>query len=173
MTKKDIIPAAYIGVHGDTHRVRVPVTRIWIRRVEGPLDSLGEWTFTNWHDANWKLQMNAKTVPEGGCYDKHDFTVTFADGFEYKGRYDLRNGEIVDIAAQIRAMLTWIVENERAADIFDADEQAEAASRLVTHDLQQLEPSPAPEDWPVLRDYRQAPVEQGEPALNLKVYGLA
>lgn len=34
-----------------------------------------------------------RTAPEGGCYDKTDFLITWEDGSQYKGRIDLQGFE--------------------------------------------------------------------------------
>lgn len=44
-----------------------------------------------WEEADGLLREIAYTAPHGGAYHKTDFTIVFADGEEYKGRYDVQN----------------------------------------------------------------------------------
>jgi hypothetical protein len=45
---------------------------------------------TRWIETDWVLKAWAKTAPEGGGYDKCDFTITYDDGETYSGRFDLQ-----------------------------------------------------------------------------------
>ena len=74
-------------------KLEIPVKEIWIERVEGPIGNLSQdqretkvKTFT---EADAFLRKQAETAGNFG-YDKTDFKVTWKDGSEYKGRYDLQ-----------------------------------------------------------------------------------
>ncbi len=87
---------------------KTPVTEICIRRIEGRigLDSFDPVTVTTWAEANATLRAWARTAPgPGQGYDKCDFTVTWADGETYNGRYDLegQETETADLAAHVLA----------------------------------------------------------------------
>ncbi|QNK01727.1 hypothetical protein [Dyella telluris] len=65
------------------------------------------WTVTSWEDAKARLRQIAGFAPKDGSYDKTDFTVVFADGEEYKGRFDVHHheyhgGEPLDLAQHMR-----------------------------------------------------------------------
>jgi len=169
-----IIPAAYIGIDGERYRVRVPVRTIWLSRAEGPSAQCRDWTFKSYASANTRLARNAFSAPEGGAYDKHDFEIVFADGARYRGRYDLSREETnPSIGAHARQYLSWIASDPQAEALFGADDRRGAAEFLETHDFDQHVPAAAPENWPVLRDYRSDPCVAGEVPLARHVYGLA
>jgi hypothetical protein len=70
----------------------IPAVSILLNRAEGPSRECGEKTFTGpdcWQQAHRQLRNWSYSAPKGGGYDKTDFTVTFADGNEYEGRFDL------------------------------------------------------------------------------------
>jgi hypothetical protein len=73
---------------------RIPVTRIWLHRAEGPTKDVGERTVTSYEAADSQLRKWARTAPkEGRGYDKTDFQVEWADGETYEGRYDLKHDD--------------------------------------------------------------------------------
>lgn len=89
---------------------RVNVQKISITRAEGPVESTPE---TVEADSFKRIDIQlfewSKTAPKGGAYDKCDFTVTFEDGTEYNGRYDLKHftetqdeGSVINLAKRIR-----------------------------------------------------------------------
>jgi hypothetical protein len=85
---------------------KIPVKTIRIQRAEGRigLDSFDPVTVTTWAEANAILRSWARTAPgPGQGYHKCDFTVTWADGETYNGRYDLegRETETADLEAHI------------------------------------------------------------------------
>jgi len=68
----------------------VPVKEIWLYRAEGPInEATREITTNSFAKADEFLQEQAKTASNYG-YDKTDFKVTWEDGSEYEGRYDLK-----------------------------------------------------------------------------------
>ena len=150
--------AAYLGVDGTAYRILVPVRKIWLARAEGPSELCRDWTFTRWHDASWQLMGNARTAPEGGAYDKHDFTATFADGFTWRGRFDLRREmSWPRLEDHIRDHLTFLADNRAAQALCDSqgayDEmRAEARRVLATYELGQGGVI-APSHWPIVHDY--------------------
>lgn len=50
---------------------------------------VGTWATDVWTRANAILASWSHTAPRSGGYDKCDFKVTYEDGEEYEGRYDL------------------------------------------------------------------------------------
>lgn len=150
---------AYIGVDGARYRNLVPVRRILLHRVEGPTELCRPMEqFTNWHDANWQLMVNAKTAPAGGGYDRHDFTVEFADGFTYRGRFYLeRCMTWPRLEDHVREHLQFLARDPRVEEIFRGrtlrQTRENATFALETYDLRQG-PVPAPDWWFVVRDYR-------------------
>lgn len=166
-----VIPAAYVGVTGERFRVRVPVQEIKLKRLEGVIDPT-EHSFNNWHGASWFLATQAKMAPANGCYDKFRFSATWANGFEYCGRFDLVR-EIVwpSIENHIQGTLRWML--DAGAHLVKADDQRTAKFMLEALDLGQAEPSPAPQNWAVIRDYQERSAQLGEPSISDVVYGLA
>jgi len=71
---------------------KIAVTKIEITRDEGPTALCGKKrTFKNFAACERWLGSQASTFPKSGGYDKHDFTVTFADGRTYSGRFDAKS----------------------------------------------------------------------------------
>lgn len=146
---------AYIGVDGVRHRVLVPVRHIWLNRAEGPSELCVEKAFKNWHDASWQLTRNAQTAPKGGAYDKHDFIATFADGWAYHGRFDLKfEMQWPQIEAHILNYLVFIADNPRGTSLYSDEERVHARAASQTYELGQ-NAVPAPDDWEVIWDYRK------------------
>lgn len=50
-----------------------------------------EFTVDSFKEANANLAHLSMFAPKGGAYNKCDFTITFEDGEEYTGRYDLKH----------------------------------------------------------------------------------
>lgn len=68
------------------------VKTIEITRVEGPSYLCGiTKTFDSFKDARTWLYSQSSTFPKGGCYDKHDFKITFTDDETYSGRLDCKH----------------------------------------------------------------------------------
>lgn len=44
-----------------------------------------------WSAARKWLHSQSATFPAAGGYDKHDFSITFADGYVYEGRLDCQH----------------------------------------------------------------------------------
>jgi hypothetical protein len=172
--KREIIPAAYIGVGGEKYRVRVPVVSVFLERAEGPTELCRSWDFTSLHQADMQLRRNTPTAPKGGGYDKHDFVVIWADGQTYKGRYDLSGDEHnPSIGSHIYTFLTWIASDPKAESLYSAEDRKGAGEMAVSHDLDQLRATLAPDDWPVVRDYSKNPIMDGERPLERVVYDTA
>jgi hypothetical protein len=153
---------AYIGVNGERYRILVPVRHIWIERAEGLIELCTEHAFKSWHDASWYLMQGAKTAPEGGAYDKHDFEVTFADGFHYSGRFDLQREMIwPKLEDHIHEFLTFVADNPRGSSLYGEEDRKDARTVAETYDLGQRA-IPAGDDWEVIWDYRTEKRPHGE-----------
>lgn len=91
---------------------KVKATCIKLHRAEGRREECITVELLNldgkvWERANKTLIAWSRTVQAG--YDKCDFTVTYADGETYTGRYDLEPPEKgpADLAAHMRSFLIW------------------------------------------------------------------
>ena len=157
---------AYVGVDGITYRLLIEPVSIEITRREGPTYRCDRThRATRWSECWAILRGEASTAPEGGCYDKHDFTVTFADGFTYCGRYDLKHWreDPCDLAAHCRQSLQWLATDERAPALAGPGAVADARQILQTHDFQQPRiPVPEGESVEIVRDYQTNPLTREE-----------
>jgi len=73
-------------------RELIPVKEITITRREGPRYKLGiVRTYHSFNDAHLGLLNESYDFPASGGYDKHDFTITWADGETYEGRLDCKH----------------------------------------------------------------------------------
>lgn len=83
----------------------ITATEITINRAEGPSLLCTERRFTGpdcWADAERHLRTSSASAPGGRACDKCDVTITFADGFQYDGRYELREGDaFTTLASQV------------------------------------------------------------------------
>lgn len=82
-----------------TNSKLVQPIEISLTRIEGPLDGVSvpvdkKITVKTYEEANQVIRRIARTAPEGGTYDKTDFSITFADGFVYEGRFDVVRGDV-------------------------------------------------------------------------------
>ena len=72
---------------------KVKIAKVVVVRGEGPSNECNkpkEFVGVDaMFDAQMQMQKWSYTAPKNGGYDKCDFTITFEDGYVYKGRYDL------------------------------------------------------------------------------------
>lgn len=106
-----------------TNTPKIAASSILLNRAEGPTAECGEVLLTAtrsvsaWDRASAMLRAWSHTAPKkGGGYDKCDFTVTFADGETYKGRYDLHHMEVEmpDLAKHLRGELEFYTRRPQA-----------------------------------------------------------
>lgn len=71
---------------------KIPVKRIWLRRIEGRTEDLGQRTVTSFQAADEQLARWAQTAPEKSVH-KTDFQVEWADGQIYTGTYELQRDD--------------------------------------------------------------------------------
>lgn len=97
---------------------KIPASTIVIKRAEGPYDLCVARVFSTdetascWSKAAAWLSSQCSTFPACGGYDKHDMTVTFADGEIYKGRLDCKaDGSDTDPAEHVRDALAFMAGN--------------------------------------------------------------
>lgn len=94
----------------------IPATKICIIRSEGPTELCNKpMLFTGprcWTAARAWLFGQSETFPANGCYDKHDFTVEFADGERYSGTLDCKASDCdyadLDVAQHVRTALIYM-----------------------------------------------------------------
>ncbi len=101
---------------------KIQAVKISIKRAEGPralchraMEFVGD---DCWEQANeWLLAMSP-TFPSSG-YDKHDFTITWANGETYFGRLDCKtegcDGNDLDVADHVRSEAEFIAGLHRPA----------------------------------------------------------
>lgn len=116
---EDTCPGCSQELRALTDQATVPVASIKLHRAEGPHEllrnGLGEAHMASFREADRVLSGWGYSAPKEGGYDKVDFTVTWADGNTYKGRYDLHypgrpNDEgrtYPDLAKHIRDFVTF------------------------------------------------------------------
>lgn len=106
------------SINGDTRKVAA--VKITLERAEGLHHECGIPVVLNgvsegqvieypsvWDAANEVLFKWSRTAPKSGGYDKCDFEVVYADGENYKGRYDLKHHTIEhpDLGEHIRGFV--------------------------------------------------------------------
>jgi len=122
---------------------KIGVTKIEITRAEGPMALCGKTaTFQSFEDAHNWLVCQSSTFPKMG-YDKHDFAVSFEDGFVYQGRLDCKSldspNNDLDVKEHIRSLCEWyggIAKNphcgmEKYKRILARERYAKAAPRYL------------------------------------------
>lgn len=70
----------------------IKATRIIFHRAEGTRHDTGDHEFVGdhlWHDVERHIFGASFSAPAQGGYDKCDVTITFADGWGYRTRYDM------------------------------------------------------------------------------------
>ncbi len=98
-------------------------TQITITRVEGPATLCGRPRGFKgpdcWSTASAWLLRKSSTFPTQGGYDKHAFSVTFADGYVYEGRLDCKHSTCPDpdlnVAAHVQSFIMFYAGNRRPA----------------------------------------------------------
>ena len=102
---------------------KIQAVKISIKRAEGPralCRRLVEFVGADcWEQANeWLLAMSP-TFPASGGYDKHDFTIEWANGETYFGRLDCKaescDENDLDVAAHIRSEVEFVAGTYRPA----------------------------------------------------------
>lgn len=86
--------------------MRSRVTSISLTRVEGaPADGITE-RVSSWMQADAVLRRWSESVARDGGYDKCEFSIEWANGATYRGRYDLVNWRDVepDMAKHVREL---------------------------------------------------------------------
>lgn len=128
---------------------------IKISRAEGMAHECVTRVVRTYDEANAMLRAWSATAPKGGCYDKCDFWVTFEDGYQYAGRYDLKHWseERPDLAGHMRSFVRYLAGeppawmNEAQKERFylqrieEAKETADAQEWLKTYDVEQPRPA--------------------------------
>lgn len=108
------------------NKTAMEVKEVWMNRAEGPINLCGQRRFTTLDQADATLLAWAYTAPRNGGYDKVDFKVTFIDGEEYIGRFDMKhplakNAEQLSFLSHMRAFVAFQA-GERKPDWMKAEE---------------------------------------------------
>lgn len=107
-----------------------PVKSITLTRAEGLEHECGKpVTVSTWDAASATLSGWAWTAPKDGGYDKCLFTVEWANGETYQGRFDLEYRHVMDarLEHQIGRFLRYVLETPGIA----AAEMVETARRML------------------------------------------
>lgn len=104
---------------------RKKAIQISIVRAEGPHELCGrQHVFDGpdcWQRASAWLRSQAGTFPRAGGYDKHDFSVTFEDGYVYEGRLDCQHptceGPDLDVAEHVHGFLLFYTGKRKPAHL--------------------------------------------------------
>jgi hypothetical protein len=132
---------------GTTQAVLKKAVSFWLNRAEGPIAECGEVNVQSWAMANAQLSKWAETAPEpGGGYHKTDFTVSWEDGEEYSGSYDLRrqDTEYADLGAHIADFLRFhtgehcpdhMTDEQYSAYMQQTGRQAETKAWLAKYEI--------------------------------------
>ncbi|CAG9229846.1 hypothetical protein PSP6_540001 [Paraburkholderia tropica] len=97
---------------------KIAVTKITVTRGEGPSDTCRKpETVATYDEANSILWRWSNTAPKNGGYDKCDFVIVFADGSEYRGRYDLKHwsDETANLAGHVQGLALFYTGRETPA----------------------------------------------------------
>jgi hypothetical protein len=120
---------------------RIAVDSITLRRMEGVGAAIGEpIVVKSFEGADEALRGWADTAPDDGGHDKVEFTVRYADGTEYSGRYDLksRDTEVADLAGHMRRHLEYMAGLRKPASMTE-DEYRFTLSRYHTAEQSRAE----------------------------------
>ena len=89
---------------------KIKVVKINLYRAEGRVQDCVAATATRFSAADAWLRCWSTTAPDDGSYHKCDFTIEWADGETYEGRYDLKkhDGSLDNlIGRHVRRFLEW------------------------------------------------------------------
>ena len=130
--------------------MKTKVTKIIIQRAEGmpSVDDMTVRAFASWDEAHDHLVRISHTAPEPktGTYDKCDFSIRFADGELYEGRFDLQKGGRdggETLQEHVRNFLLFYAGKRKPAHFkteeqylaFTATHRDEAVKYLETYDI--------------------------------------
>ena len=73
--------------------MKAKITSVWLNRAEGPTVLCGALTVPPEHVTATFIAWG-QTAPKDGGYNKVDFKVTWEDGSEYEGRFDMEFGGV-------------------------------------------------------------------------------
>jgi hypothetical protein len=110
---------------------KIPVKSILIDRAEGPVDLCGPQLVTTYEEASRVFAVIAQTAPDGGGYDKCDFTVTFADGEKYEGRADIQRQHLggYHLGDHMKQFLGYLAGTYRPAHVVKDSDWKEICDR--------------------------------------------
>jgi hypothetical protein len=119
------------------------VKSIEITRAEGPSALCGvPKTFESFKDARTWLYSQSSTFPKGGCYDKHDFTITFTDGETYSGRLDckhhLESDNDLDVYRHVLEFCTFYSGRAKLLPEHFKDQETYKAFLLSSHGIETM-----------------------------------
>lgn len=103
-------------VNGEIEYNSTPVViEVVLDRVEGPIDECGKVIVNSLHAADMVIQDWAFGMDEDqGGYDKVDFKVSFSNGSQYAGRFDMKPSHrktAEHLKDQMVGHIEWIADN--------------------------------------------------------------
>lgn len=109
------------------------IEKIWMDKAEG--QNMFEVTVNDMQSANQMLTMWATTIHED-CqgYEKVDFIITWENGEEYTGRYDLQRNEQADLAKHVSGFLKYLA-TKADEGIYGKGSRAEAVEFIETYEV--------------------------------------
>src|SRR5262249_54080721 len=110
----------YRGINGVEYSSRIKPAKI---------ELAGKVAHT-YDEANMILLVEAVFFVNSGKA-QHDFRITFEDGLEYEGRFDLEPGK-PDLARWVRAFVEWCAWSPKSRSLLKP-EQIEAAKRMLAN----------------------------------------
>ena len=148
---------SYIGADGNLYRFLVPIRSIILKQVEHNQKGAQEWTFLgprSFLSANSQLFYNSISIRNQDQGFKHDFLVTWADGYTYRGTFTLTKKDVIpDIIDHMRNYLYGLLYN--SADICHITDKMRAEIKKVLQ-TRYIGQGAVPEDTPshIVHDFR-------------------
>ena len=120
--------------------MRAQITKVVIRRAEGPTELCKTTEFNSLAAAQDFLLAQASTFPTDGCYDKHDVTLTFSDGADIGLRMDCKAPGCPDadlyIGGHLRGYVGFYAGLLRPAGVSEAHYVEHLASYGADHQVE-------------------------------------
>ena len=155
LTHTPIPQVAYKGRDGSPYRLLIPVKTLTLTCAEGFAAGVSN-TFhgpTAFLKANSKLSDNIRFLPTDGNYIKYDFTIIWANGHSYSGRYDLKHNDSLPNLADHVANAICFTLNLNPRPAYITDDLVETYKATLKHyDLMQ-QAIPASPEMDIVHDF--------------------